>query len=229
MVLQKYIIMRRILLTHVILLSMLGVWSQQNTERSGTIVIIATSLGDIELLLYDETPLHRDNMVKLINEGFYEGQLFHRVIKNFMVQGGDPHSAGAPKGQRLGTGGPGYTIPAEFRASYFHKRGSLAAARQGDAVNPAKESSGSQFYIVHGQVFNKEQLMMMQSSGRHAPFTPEQIEAYTTIGGTPHLDGSYTVFGEVIRGLDVLDSIASVTTDNYDRPVQDIVYTFSIK
>jgi cyclophilin family peptidyl-prolyl cis-trans isomerase len=229
MFLQKYIIMKRVLLIHVILLSMLGAWSQQNTERSSTIVIIATSLGDIELLLYADTPLHRDNMVKLINEGFYEGQLFHRVIKNFMIQGGDPHSAGAPKGQRLGTGGPGYTIPAEFRASYFHKKGGLAAARQGDSVNPAKESSGSQFYIVHGQVFNKEQLMMMQSSGSHAPFTPEQIEAYTTIGGAPHLDGSYTVFGEVIRGLDVLDAIASVVTDNYDRPVQDIVYTISIK
>lgn len=221
--------MKRILLIHVILLAVLSVWSQQKTDRNGTAVLIATSLGDIEILLYDDTPLHRDNMVKLINEGFYEGQLFHRVIKNFMVQGGDPHSAGAPKGQRLGTGGPGYTIPSEFRDGYYHKKGGLAAARQGDAVNPAKESSGSQFYIVHGQVLNKEQLMMMQSSGGHAPFTPEQIEVYTTIGGAPHLDGSYTVFGEVISGLDVLDAIASVVTDNYDRPVQDVVYTISIK
>ncbi len=192
-------------------------------------MVLSTSLGDIELLLYDGTPLHRNNFIKLINEGFYDNQLFHRVIKNFMIQGGDPHSAGAPKGQRLGTGGPGYRIPSEFNSNYYHKKGALAAARQGDAVNPEKESSGSQFYIVHGQVFSKEQLLMMQSSGKHPPFTPEQIEYYTTIGGAPHLDGSYTVFGEVIKGIDVVDTIASVPTDNYDRPVEDIFYTIKIK
>ncbi len=217
--------MKRLLILIFIHLLVLGTWSQE----SGTTIIMETSLGEIELLLYDDTPLHRDNMIKLIKEDFYDGQLFHRVIKNFMIQGGDPYSADAPKGQRLGTGGPGYRIPAEFRENNYHKKGAIAAARQGDAVNPAKESSGSQFYIVHGQIFNKEQLMMMQSSGKHAPFTPEQVAVYTTIGGTPHLDGSYTVFGEVIHGLEVVDSIASVPTDNYDRPVEDVVYTISLK
>lgn len=221
--------MKRICILNVFLLVFITAWSQDSNYKNRPVILIETTQGDIELVLYDDTPLHRDNMLKLIKEGYYDGQLFHRVIKNFMIQGGDPHSVDAPKGQRLGTGGPGYRIPAEFREHHFHKKGALAAARQGDEVNPSKESSGSQFYIVHGQKFTKEQLMMMQSSGRQAPFTEEQFNAYTTLGGTPHLDGSYTVFGEVISGLDVVDSIAAVKTDNYDRPVEDIVYTIRIK
>jgi len=217
--------MKRILIIQIFILVVLSAWSQKANQS----IIISSTLGDIEIVLYDDTPLHRNNMIKLIREGFYDDQLFHRVIKNFMIQGGDPHSAGAPKGQRLGTGGPGYKIPAEFHNHHFHKKGALAAARKGDSVNPEKESSGSQFYIVHGQIFNKNQLLLLQSSQKHSPFTPEQIETYTSIGGTPHLDGSYTVFGEVIHGLDIIDSIASVKTDNYDRPVDDIVYTIRLK
>lgn len=221
--------MKRIILFNVFLLFIIAAWSQESHQKNGQVILIATTHGDIEVVLYDDTPLHRDNMLKLIKEDYYDGQLFHRVIQSFMIQGGDPHSVGAPKGQRLGTGGPGYKIPAEFHDHHFHKKGALAAARQGDAVNPARESSGSQFYIVHGQVFNQEQLMMMQSSGSHAPFTSEQFDVYTTVGGAPHLDGTYTVFGEVISGMEVIDSIASVKTDNYDRPAEDVVYTIRIK
>lgn len=221
--------MKRIIILNVFLLPFIIACSQESNDKNNQVILIGTTLGNIEVVLYDDTPLHRDNMLKLIKEGYYDGQLFHRIIQSFMIQGGDPHSVGAPKGQRLGTGGPGYKIPAEFHEHHFHKKGALAAARQGDAVNPAKESSGSQFYIVHGQVFNQEQLMLMQSSGKHAPFTKEQFDAYTTVGGAPHLDGAYTVFGEVTSGFDVIDSIASVKTDNYDRPVEDIVYTIGME
>jgi peptidyl-prolyl cis-trans isomerase B (cyclophilin B) len=172
--------------------------------------------------LYDETPEHRDNMIKLIEEDFYEGQLFHRVIKDFMIQGGDPHSVNAARGQRLGTGGPGYTIPAEFHNHLFHKKGALSAARMGDHVNPERNSSGSQFYIVQGMKLTPEMLKQFEQK-RSEPFTPEAIEAYTTIGGSPHLDGGYTVFGEVVEGLSVLDDIASVETDANDRPLEDVV------
>lgn len=203
--------------------------AQQSTQAVHQEIVIETSLGNIEFMLYDDTPLHRDNMIKLIKEGFYDGQLFHRVINHFMIQGGDPHSKAAEKGQRLGIGGPGYTIEAEIRDNHFHKKGALAAARKGDAVNPEKRSSGSQFYIVQGQVLNEAQLTTLQSRGVHDPFTPEQIEAYTTIGGTPHLDGGYTVFGEVISGMEVVDAIAALPTDNNDRPVDDIVYSIRLK
>ncbi|MBN1132213.1 MAG: peptidylprolyl isomerase [Bacteroidales bacterium] len=189
---------------------------------------IETTLGDIIILLYDETPLHRDNMIKLADQGFYDNLLFHRVISSFMIQGGDPHSAGAASGQRLGTGGPGYTVPAEFNRAYFHKKGALAAARQGDNVNPEKRSSGSQFYIVQGRVLSVDELKMMEQRGIHEPFTEEEIKAYTTIGGTPHLDGAYTVFGEVVEGFEVIDRIASVPTDPYDRPQDDIVFKISV-
>lgn len=192
-------------------------------------IIIETSLGDIEVLLYDDTPFHRDNMIKLIKEGFYDNQLFHRVIQNFMIQGGDPHSVNAPKGQRLGTGGPGYRIPAEFKDHLIHKKGALAAARMGDASNPEKESSGSQFYIVQGQVFTSEQLAGMQNGGHRKAFTPEEIEIYTTLGGAPHLDGAYTVFGELVNGIEVVDSIAAMKTDPYNRPEEDIVYSIRLK
>lgn len=202
---------------------------QEQYDKTGDVVVIETSLGDMEVLLYEDTPLHRNNMLELASDGYYDDLIFHRIINNFMIQGGDPHSKGAPRGQRLGTGGPGYKIPAEFKDHHFHKKGALAAARQGDNVNPKKESSGSQFYLVQGQVFNTDQLKMMQSSGHHEPFTPEQIKTYTTVGGTPHLDGSYTVFGEVISGMEVLDRIAAVKTDNYDRPLEDIVFSIRIK
>jgi cyclophilin family peptidyl-prolyl cis-trans isomerase len=200
---------------------------QAQTGLTGQKIKIETSLGDMIILLYDETPLHRDNMIKLAGEGFYDGQIFHRVIRDFMFQGGDPYSVNADRGQRLGTGGPGYTIPAEFRDDLFHKKGVIAAAREGDRVNPKKASSGSQFYIVQGRVFTLDMLNMLEKD-RPVPFSEEAIEAYTTIGGTPHLDGNYTVFGEVIEGLEVIDLICNVPTDTYDRPLEDIVFRISL-
>jgi cyclophilin family peptidyl-prolyl cis-trans isomerase len=196
-------------------------------EGSDRLIRIETAYGDMVFRLYGETPGHRDNMIKLIEKGYFEGQLFHRVVKDFMIQGGDPHSVGAARGQRLGTGGPGYTIPAEFRENLFHKKGALAAARTGDNVNPERASSGSQFYIVQGQVFTTDMLKMLENQ-RNKPFSPEAIEVYTTLGGTPHLDGSYTVFGELVKGLEVIDSIAAVATDANDRPLDDIVYHISL-
>lgn len=237
---------------------------------------IETTMGNIVVTLYNETPKHRDNFIKLAEAGIYDGTLFHRVIKNFMIQAGDPDSKNAGKGQQLGGGDVGYTIPAEFvYPKYFHKRGALAAARQGDNVNPEKASSGCQFYIVWGQVFNDSTLLKMEQQRNdqrleHAfnalvqkrmkeiykmrkendqeglmnlqdtlftqaqaevakqpefKFTPEQIKTYTTIGGTPHLDGEYTVFGEVASGLDVVDKIQQVKTDRNDRPEVDVRIT----
>lgn len=192
-----------------------------------TMIQIESSHGTIVLKLYNETPGHRDNMVKLVKEGFYKDQLFHRVIKDFMIQGGDPHSVDAQKGQRLGTGGPGYTVPAEFNPALIHKKGVLAAAREGDQRNPTRASSGSQFYIVQGRTFTPEMLKELEKN-RPYPFTEEAMEAYTTLGGTPHLDGAYTVFGEVVLGLEVLDQIAAVSTDAYDRPVEDVIYSITL-
>ena len=235
-------------------------------------------MGDITVRLYDETPLHRDNFLKLAAEEFFNGTLFHRVIKDFMIQGGDPNSKGAPAGMNLGSGGPGYTIPAEIQPTLFHKRGALSAARLGDEVNPTKESSGSQFYIVWGKVYkapelkqlehqmkmqqeqnifnalamehreeimnlrrnrNRDGLMELQdklakmamdkSKELGAPaFTPEQVEAYTTLGGTPFLDGGYTVFGEVEEGLDVVEAIQNVETSAGDRPKTDVVMNVAV-
>ena len=238
-----------------------------------TLVKIETTAGDIKVKLYNETPKHRDNFIKLVKDGMYEGTLFHRVIKDFMIQAGDPDSKNAPKGKMLGAGDVGYTIPAEFvYPKFFHKKGALSAARQGDNVNPKKESSGCQFYIVTGKVYNDSTLLSMESqmnenkinvifntlAQKHMKeiykmrkandedglydlqeklfaeaqeiaakqpefhFTPEQIEAYTTVGGTPHLDGEYTVFGEVVEGMDVLDKIQQVKTDRSDRPEEDV-------
>ncbi|MBQ5981787.1 MAG: peptidylprolyl isomerase [Prevotella sp.] len=218
-------------------------------------VKIQTMLGDIIVRLYDETPIHRDNFLKLVKEGYYDGTLFHRVIKDFMIQGGDPDSKGAPAGKMLGVGGPDYTLEAEIKEGLFHKRGALAAARQGDEVNPERRSSGSQFYIVWGQVYNEAQLRQFskqlkmqkvqsifnQLASEHraeimqmrrernrtglqelqdqlaaeaqkqaadfAGLTEDQMKVYFTIGGTPHLDGQYTVFGEVEEGLDVVEMI----------------------
>ncbi len=239
-------------------------------------VKIETTLGDIVVRLYDETPLHRDNFLKLAEEGYYDGTIFHRIIKNFMIQGGDPDSKNPQPNAQYGTGGPDYTIEAEIKPNLFHKRGALAAARTGDEVNPERRSSGSQFYIVWGDVYkesqmaqlSKQMLMMAEQNifGRMAAenkskimdlrrnrdregllalqeeliaqakelakqeggLSEEQKQIYTTIGGTPHLDGQYTVFGEVTEGLDVVEKIQSVKTMRGDRPLEDITMKVSI-
>ena len=191
------------------------------------LIKIETSVGDMTVKLYNETPAHRDNMIKLIKEGFYQDQIFHRVIKDFMIQGGDPHSSEAEKGQRLGSGGPGYTVPAEFHKDLIHKKGALAAARKGDNVNPQKASSGSQFYLVQGRVLSPQEIDILKQRGV-ATFSEESERIYQTLGGTPHLDGGYTVFGEVISGLEIIDTIASRQTDAYDRPLEDVIYSISL-
>lgn len=193
----------------------------QEIAEDLTRVAISTPHGEIIIELFNETPLHRDNFLKLAEEGVYDGTLFHRVINAFMIQGGDPDSKNAQPGQQLGMGGPGYTIPAEFVEGKYHVKGAVAAARQGDQVNPQKESSGSQFYIVQGRVFSHDELdVLEQRTGR--TLTDEQKRIYTTIGGTPHLDGEYTVFGRVVEGLDVVDKIATIETDRSSRPIEDI-------
>lgn len=251
--------------------------TEKNTNmenKKETLLMIETSKGDIKVKLYNDTPIHRDNFIKLAEKGFYDGTLFHRVIKDFMIQGGDPDSKNAPADKSLGMGDPGYTLPAEFvYPKYFHKKGALSAARQGDQVNPKKESSGSQFYIVTGKVYQEAQILGMeqqinqkklekafnQLAQQHMKeiyqlrkdnnqdglydlqeklvaeaekeaakqpdfkFTPEQVRAYTTIGGTPHLDNDYTVFGEVVEGIEVVDAIQQVKTAKGDRPAEDVV------
>ncbi len=250
------------------------------TNKMATKVRIKTTEGDIVIRLYDETPKHRDNFLKLVKEGFFDGTLFHRVIKDFMIQGGDPDSKSAKPGQMLGEGGPGYDIDAEIvYPQHFHKRGALSAARLGDNVNPERKSSGSQFYIVWGRTFNDGELKQMErqmvmmheqaifdslsmqhraeimqlrrnrdqaglqalqeqlvnqtkelSKTSPAPaFTAEQREVYTTVGGTPHLDNQYTVFGEVIEGLDVVERIQNTATDRSDRPTTDVSMTMSVE
>ncbi len=189
-------------------------------------VLLETTMGDIVIRLSDSTPLHRDNFLKLVKIGYYDSVLFHRVIQNFMIQAGDPNSKQAKSGVPLGNGGPGYTIPAEFRTTLFHKKGMLSAARTGDNVNPTKASSGSQFYIVQGKLFTDAGLDSLETfrlNGRKIPAA--QREVYKTIGGTPHLDQAYTVYGEVVKGLDVVDKIAAVQTSkgqDRDRPLQDV-------
>lgn len=247
--------------------------TQQTPDTADVRIGVKTTLGSFTVLLYGDTPKHRDNFVKLVNEGYYDSTLFHRVIKDFMVQAGDPDSKNAVPGQHLGAGGPDYKIDAEIvYPRHFHKRGALAAARQGDQVNPMKKSSGSQFYIVTGtkiapnqiaglearmknsamqNVFNnlamqhRDEIIDMQKRGDRAglqalqdsliaetektvagmetpALTPEMREAYTTVGGAPHLDGEYTVFGEVIDGMDTIDRIEKAQTDSSDRPKEDI-------
>ncbi len=241
-------------------------------DNKMTRVELQTSLGKIVVGLYNETPQHRDNFIKLVKEGYYDGVLFHRVIKDFMIQTGDGNSKTAGPETALGDGDPGYTIEAEFvYPKYFHKRGALAAARTGDQVNPERRSSGSQFYIVTGKIYSSDDLQMMtkrmadmakqdifrrlvmenndrikelQQAGNNeamlalqneliqrteeeaakTPFklTDEQLDAYTSIGGTPHLDGQYTVFGEVLEGMDVVDKIQEVPTGRMDRPIDDV-------
>lgn len=211
-----------ILLTILISLNCM-VYSQDKRKK----VLISTNMGDMTVVLYNETPKHRDNFIKLAESGYYDGTLFHRVIQNFMIQGGDPASKNASPEKALGNSGPGYTLPAEINPKYFHKKGALAAARQGDQVNPKKESNGSQFYIVQGRKVSEEELNLFQNRS-NIKMSPEQIKAYTTIGGTYHLDGSYTVFGEVIEGLDVIDKIAAVKTNKMDRPLQDVKMTIKV-
>ncbi len=196
--------------------------SNQSKAKKETMIVISTDYGDMKIKLYDETPLHRDNFIKLAKEGFFDGLLFHRVIPQFMIQGGDPTSKEAKPGQQLGAGGPGYTIPAEFNPNFIHKKGALSAARQGDQVNPKRASSGSQFYIVQGRTASAQDL---QRGG--IKYSDEQINIYEEQGGTPFLDGQYTVFGEVVEGLDVIDKIAAVRTAPGDRPVEDV--KFSVK
>ncbi|MFN0276426.1 MAG: peptidylprolyl isomerase [Chitinophagales bacterium] len=196
-------------------------------QTKNQMIKISTSFGDMTIKLYDETPQHRDNFIKLAKQGYYNDLLFHRVIKDFMIQGGDPDSKDAPAGKRLGSGGPGYTIPAEFRSSLYHKKGALAAARQGDQMNPTKASSGSQFYIVQGKKSTDAELnQISQSYG--IMFTEEQKKIYKEIGGTPFLDNNYTVFGEVVDGLEVIDKIAAVQKAPGDRPMQDIKMTVTV-
>ena len=198
-----------------------GQKKEEDMEKE-TKLKIETSAGDIIVKLYNETPKHRDNFIKLAEDGTYEGTLFHRVIKDFMIQAGDPESKNAPKGKMLGAGDVGYTVPAEFvYPKYFHKKGALSAARQGDNVNPKKESSGCQFYIVTGKFFTEMELDKMTKE-KGIEFTPEQKEAYMLEGGTPHLDGNYTVFGEVIQGMKVVDKIQFVETNADDRPTKNI-------
>jgi len=189
-------------------------------------VEMVTDKGTMVIRLSDSTPLHRDNFLKLVKEGFYDSILFHRVIKNFMVQAGDPNTKKPKPGETYGDGGPEYTVPAEFRTSMFHKKGVVAAARTGDDINPQRASSGAQFYVVQGKIFTDVGLDSVEKfrlKGRKLP--PAHREVYKTIGGAPHLDQNYTIFGEVIRGLPVVDSIAAIPTSGRsggDRPLQDI-------
>jgi peptidyl-prolyl cis-trans isomerase B (cyclophilin B) len=200
----------------VILLTLnLAVMAQTGNE---TLILIKTDYGDMTAMLYNDTPKHRDNFIKLIKEGWYEGSEFHRVIKGFMIQGG----ASAD-----GRQDPGYTIEAEIRPNHFHKRGALAAARMGDDVNPEKRSSGCQFYVVQGSVLTNE-ILGMYEQRLGLTFTEEQRKAYTTVGGSPHLDGGYTVFGEVITGFEVIDKVADVVTNKMDKPLDEVTFSIEI-
>lgn len=187
-------------------------------SQNETMFVIHTDYGDITGMLYNDTPGHRDNFIKLINDGWFNGSTFHRVIKDFMIQGG---------GKEDGTVDVGYTIPAEFVSEHFHKKGALAAARTGDGVNPQKRSSGSQFYIVQGKVYNDQELANLEVR-KNCQWTAEQKEVYKTLGGVAFLDYDYTVFGEVIDGLDVIDKIAAVQTAYGDKPVKDVAMTIEI-
>jgi cyclophilin family peptidyl-prolyl cis-trans isomerase len=185
------------------------------------LVEIETEFGNMLVWLYDSTPLHRDNFMKLAGQGYFDSLLFHRVIAGFMVQGGDPNSRNAAPGQPLGMGGPDYTVPAEFVDTLIHVKGALAAARTGDQINPEKRSSGSQFYIVQGKAVTDRDLDLIESR-KGFRYSTEQRKRYAEKGGVPFLDRDYTVFGEVIEGLEVIDKIAAVAKDNRDRPLKDV-------
>ena len=197
-------------------------------QEPRTEVVLETTEGDIRIALFNETPRHRDNFVRLASEHVYDSLLFHRVIRNFMIQGGDPDSRHAQPGQLLGDGDLGYTIEPEFRLpDIYHRRGMVAAAREGDDVNPEQRSSASQFYIVWGKKFSTQDIEKVQHrldtmTNHRVKMTPEMIQAYRHTGGTPHLDGQYTVFGEVTEGMDVVERILRKDTDDYDRPIEDV-------
>lgn len=220
--------MRKISFTFLLSVFILNVFSQQNIklkkrDRKRDVELVTTN-GTMILRLSDSTPLHRDNFLRLVKSHYYDSMLFHRVIKTFMIQAGDPNSKKAQPGQMLGNGGPGYTVPAEFRSSLFHKKGALAAARQADQINPEKASSGSQFYIVQGMKFTDSGLDSVETYRLNKKIPLMFREVYKTIGGTPQLDQNYTVFGEVVQGLEVIDSIASEQTSRQppDRPLKDV-------
>jgi cyclophilin family peptidyl-prolyl cis-trans isomerase len=255
--------------------------SQCSSDGSDYVVTIKTNQGDMIAILYDETPKHKANFIKLAKEHYFDSLLFHRVIEGFMIQGGDPDSKKAQPGQNLGMGGPGYTVDAEFNPQFFHEKGALSAARLSDQQNPAKASSGSQFYVVQGRIILPQDLdvlridqgklnagfrQIMQNPANqplidslntiymagdmpgyeravfslvprieketgmkiYKEVSEEKIKAYTTMGGAPHLDGDYTVFGKVINGLDVIDKIARLPRDNSDRPLEDIRMTVTV-
>lgn len=207
-----------------VLVVSLPVSAARKEKRS--VVRLETSAGNIRIALSDLTPLHRDNFLKLARQGFYDGVLFHRVIEGFMIQAGDPDSKGAPRDSLLGNGGPGYTLPAEIVfPDLYHVRGSVAAAREGDDVNPEFRSSGSQFYIVWGEKFAPANLKKAISylEERGIELDRFMISDYQMYGGTPHLDGTYTVFGQVIEGLDIVEAIQAVPTDGNDRPLEDVL------
>ncbi len=265
--------------TVTILFSLILLTTSCAQDKKDFVVTIKTSYGDMVLILYDETPLHKANFIKLAKEHYFDSTLFHRVMQNFMIQGGDPNSRKAKPGERLGNGGPSYTIPAEFNPNLFHEKGALSAAR---TENPAKASSGSQFYVVQGTVLSAadldnlkydmpalmaglrkmfeslqykpllDSLNQLYYSGDMPAYQKRLIElaprvekatgtkvtkelteakrkAYSTVGGAPHLDGDYTVFGKVIKGLDVLDKIAAVQRDPYDRPLEDVRMFISVE
>ena len=222
--------MKKLLLLFLLLLPLLSSGQKRDgapRKKKDFLVTMVTDCGTMKLLLHDQTPKHKDNFIKLVNDKFYDGLLFHRVIQQFMVQGGDPKSKQAEPGQTLGGGDIGYKIPAEFVPTLFHKKGALAAARDG---NPEKASSGCQFYVVQGRVWDdagmQQQLARIQSMNGRMP-TPEQKQVYQTLGGTPHLDGNYTVFGQVVEGLAIVDSLAKQPLAERDRPVKDIRMTVS--
>lgn len=265
-----------------VLILFIGLLISGCAQDKDYVVTIKTNYGDMVAILYDETPKHKENFIKLAEDKFYDSLLFHRVMKGFMIQGGDPDSKKAKPGQPLGIGGPGYTVDAEFNKKLFHKKGALAAARQPDAKNPTKASNGSQFYIVHGTVITPENieslkvdqlkfnnafqqfaanpinkptvdsLISIYASGNMTVYQKKmlellptiekqsglkltkdiseaQIQAYTTVGGAPHLDGDYTVFGEVIKGFDVIDRITSQTVDGNNRPMDNVVMTITVE
>ena len=263
-----------------ILIAAMLLWSfTACTQKKDHVVTIKTKFGDMVAILYDETPKHKANFIKLAQEHYYDSLLFHRIIEGFMIQGGDPESKKARPGQRLGNGGPGYTVEAEFNPKFFHEKGALSAARLGDQMNPAKASSGSQFYIVHGRKFSENEVKIDQQKFNMAcqqffqrpenksyydslgkfyqardikgyenylmslkptvekqlgmkvdkDVPAEAINAYTTVGGTPSLDGQYTVFGKVIKGLEVIDKIASQPKDMTDRPTDDVRMTVTVE
>lgn len=192
------------------------------------IVELETEYGNMEIQLFANTPKHRDNFLKLTKEGFYDSLLFHRVMQNFMIQGGDPDSKGAAAGAMLGIGGPGYTVDAEFKDELVHLKGYLSAARQPDQVNPEKKSSGSQFYIVQGGKVEMSMLDLLEKRKGYK-YTEEQRKQYQELGGTPHLDRDYTVFGKVIKGMEVIDKIAAQKVDRMNRPLKDIQMKIKLK